>query len=105
MQSHIIIKAKFRCIIGVLAFERKKKQKICIHLKAGANEFLDYALCLKKIKKYYKKKQFYTLEEGLEYVCKKLKKNFPQIFYITISSHKIQIIKNATVGVSLKKKY
>ncbi|MCX2683485.1 dihydroneopterin aldolase [Campylobacter sp. MIT 21-1685] len=105
MQSHISAKIKFRCIIGILRFERKKKQKICIHFKAGANEFLDYAQCIKKIKKYYKTKQFHTLEESLEYTCKKLKKHFPQIFYITVSIYKTQIIKNARVGVSLEKKY
>ncbi|ELU1712602.1 dihydroneopterin aldolase, partial [Campylobacter jejuni] len=28
MQSHIKIKFHFKCIIGILDFERKKKQKI-----------------------------------------------------------------------------
>ncbi|EAI9012029.1 dihydroneopterin aldolase, partial [Campylobacter coli] len=27
MQSHINIKMQFKCIIGILKFERKKKQK------------------------------------------------------------------------------
>ncbi|EOH2343586.1 dihydroneopterin aldolase, partial [Campylobacter jejuni] len=34
MQSHIKIKFRFKCIIGILDFERKKKQKIIIKLKA-----------------------------------------------------------------------
>ncbi|MCW1562573.1 dihydroneopterin aldolase, partial [Campylobacter jejuni] len=33
MQSHII-KFHFKCIIGILDFERRKKQKIIIKLKA-----------------------------------------------------------------------
>ncbi|ECR6749753.1 dihydroneopterin aldolase, partial [Campylobacter coli] len=53
MQSYINIKMQFKCIIGILKFERKKKQKVCVHLKAKANDFLDYAKVSKKIKKYY----------------------------------------------------
>ncbi|EAC2147143.1 dihydroneopterin aldolase, partial [Campylobacter coli] len=52
MQSHINIKMQFKCIIGILKFERKKKQKVCIYLTAKANDFLDYAKVSKRIKKY-----------------------------------------------------
>lgn len=105
MQSHIKIKLHFKCIIGILDFERKKKQKICIKLQAKATEFLDYAKVSKKIKKYYKQKKFFTLEDSLEFVCQKLKDKFPQISYIKITTYKPKIIKNAKVGVSLKKFY
>ncbi len=101
MQSYINIKMQFKCIIGILKFERKKKQKVCVHLKAKANDFLDYAKVSKKIKKYYKKEQFLTLEESLEFVCAKLHKKFPQIYYIKISTYKPEIIKITRVGVKL----
>ncbi|ELM1404569.1 dihydroneopterin aldolase [Campylobacter coli] len=105
MQSHINIKMQFKCIIGILKFERKKKQKVCIYLTAKANDFLDYAKVSKRIKKYYKKEQFLTLEESLEFVCAKLHRKFPQIYYIKIKTYKPKIIKNARVGVKLKKFY
>ncbi|EAI0374164.1 dihydroneopterin aldolase, partial [Campylobacter jejuni] len=55
MQSHIKIKFHFKCIIGILDFERRKKQKIIIKLKAKANEFLNYAEVITKIKTWYQK--------------------------------------------------
>lgn len=58
MQSHIKIKFHFKCIIGILDFERKK-QKIIIKLKAKANEFLNYAEVITKIKTWYKKKNLH----------------------------------------------
>lgn len=58
MQSHINIKMQFKCIIGILKFERKKKQKVCIYLTAKANDFLDYAKVSKKIKNTIKKNNF-----------------------------------------------
>ncbi|TKX32606.1 dihydroneopterin aldolase [Campylobacter aviculae] len=105
MQSYINIKIHFKCIIGVLNFERKKKQKVCVKFKAKADDFLDYAKVSKKIKKYYKKKKFFTIEESLDFICAKLHTKFPQIYYIKIATFKPKIIKNAKVGVKLKKRY
>ncbi|MBZ7941839.1 dihydroneopterin aldolase [Campylobacter molothri] len=105
MQSHISIKIHFKCIIGILNFERKKKQKICVKLKAKANDFLDYARVSKKIKKIYKKEKFFTLEESVDFVCEKLHSKFPQIIYLKIATFKPKIIKNSIVGVKLKKRY
>lgn len=105
MQSHIKIKFHFKCIIGILDFERKKKQKIIIKLKAKANGFLDYAEVITKIKKWYKKEKFYTLEESLDFVGFSLKKDFSDLSHLNIKIFKPHIIKNARVGVKLKKKY
>lgn len=54
-----------------------------------------------KIKKYYKKEQFLTLEESLEFVCAKLHRKI-SCYYIKIKTYKPEIIKNARVGVKLK---
>ncbi|EGK7755300.1 dihydroneopterin aldolase [Campylobacter jejuni] len=105
MQSHIKIKFHFKCIIGILDFERRKKQKIIIKLKAKANEFLNYAEVITKIKTWYKKEEIYTLEESLDFVSLNLKKDFPNLTNLNIKIFKPHIIKNATVGVKLKKKY
>lgn len=65
MQSHIKIKFRFQCIIGILDFERKKKQTIIIKLKAKSDEFLNYSEIITKIKTYYKKENFILLKNLL----------------------------------------
>ncbi|MDO4674085.1 dihydroneopterin aldolase [Campylobacter sp.] len=102
MQSHIKIKLKFKCIIGILDFERKKKQTVIVKIKAKANDFLDYAKVAKRVKKIYKKHKFQTIEESLRSSSQKLKQHFPQIYYLKITTLKPQIIKNAEVGASVK---
>ncbi|MBK1972044.1 dihydroneopterin aldolase [Campylobacter sp. TTU-622] len=106
MQDYIIsIKTEFKCIIGILDFERKKKQKVIIKLKAKSYEFLDYSILTKKIKKYYKKNKFYTIEESLKFVSIKLKEKIPSLYSLKISVFKPKIIKKTKAGVLLKKKY
>ncbi len=51
MQSHINIKMQFKCIIGILKFERKKKQKVCIYLTTKANDFFRLCQGIKKNQK------------------------------------------------------
>ena len=105
MQSNIKIKSKFKCIIGLLNFERKKKQKIIIKIKAKSDDFLDYAKLEKKVKKIYKKNKFFTIEDSLEFTSKELKNKFENLKYIKISVFKPNIIRNAKVGASVKKYY
>ncbi|MBM0636802.1 dihydroneopterin aldolase [Campylobacter sp. VicNov18] len=105
MQSYIKIRFHFKCIIGILDFERKKKQKVIIKLKAKSHEFLDYSKIIAKIKKYYKTQQFYTLEESLHSISLNLKNDFPSLTHLKIEVFKPHILKNAKVGVKLKKKY
>ena len=100
MQSHIKIKLKFKCIIGILDFEREKKQKVIVKIKAKADEFLDYAKVTRVVKIDYKKQKFQTIEESLEFISLNLKKIFPQISYLKITTFKPKILKNAKVGVS-----
>ena len=105
MQSYIKIKFKLKCIIGILDFERKKKQKIIIKIKAKSDEFLDYVQVLKFVKANYKEQKFYTLEQSLEFISLKLKENFSSLNSIKISVFKPKIIKKARVGASLKKNF
>ncbi|MCW1852275.1 dihydroneopterin aldolase [Campylobacter jejuni] len=105
MQSHIKIKFHFKCIIGILDFERRKKtKKLLSSLKLKQMNFLNYAEVITKIKTWYKKEEFYTLEESLDFVSLNLKKDFPNLTNLNIKIFKPHIIKNATVGVKLKKK-
>lgn len=103
MQSHIKIKLKFKCIIGILDFERQKKQVVIIKIKAKSDIFLDYAQVTKHIKQIYKKQKFQTIEESLEFSSQGLKQAFPQIYELKITVIKPHIIKNTKVGASIKK--
>lgn len=103
MQSHIKIKLKFKCIIGILDFERTKKQMVIVKIQAKSNDFIDYAHIAKKIKKIYKKNKFQTIEQSLEFSSEELKRTFSQIDYLKITSFKPEIIKNAKVGASIEK--
>ena len=105
MQSCVKIRLKFSCIIGILPFERKKKQKIVLKLTAKSEDFLDYATLCAWLKNAYKKQKFKLLEQSLEFVSNELKKMHPKLRFLKISVCKPKIIKNAKVGVSLKKSF
>lgn len=105
MQSCIKIKLKLSCIIGILPFEREKKQKVLIKLKAKSAEFLDYAVLCEWLKHTYKKQKFELVEESLEFVANELKKIHPALCSLQISITKPHIIKNARAGAFVKKKF
>lgn len=105
MQSYIKIKMHFKCIIGILDFERVEKQKLIVKVKAKASGFLDYTKLSKFIKKSYKKGKFYTVEESLEFINLNAKQKFPNLEYIRINSFKPKILKKTKVGVGFKKFY
>lgn len=105
MQSNIKINTNFKCIIGLLDFERHKKQKISLKIKASSNEFLDYAKLCKKAKKFIKKSKFFTLEEAIKKLIVYLKEEFQHIKKIKIQITKLQIINNTKVSVFFKEKY
>ncbi|EAJ5680953.1 FolB domain-containing protein [Campylobacter lari] len=105
MQSHIKVSLEFKCIIGLLDFERIQEQKVLIELEAKSKKFLDYAKLCARIEKIYKKKKFKTIEKSLKYICKDIKKHHKKLQFINITCYKPDIIKNARVGASLSKKY
>lgn len=105
MQSCVKIKLKFSCIIGILPFERKKKQEIVIKLKAKSDEFLDYAVLCEWLEFTYKKRKFELLEESLEFVASELKQTHPALCSLKISISKPHIIKNAKVSAFIKRKF
>lgn len=105
MQSHIKIKTKFKCIIGLLKFERLEKQTISLKINAKADSFLDYAKVTKLSKKYLKSKKFFTLEKANKKLAKKIKIKFPQLKKIKIEIIKLEIMKNTKLSAKYKKKY
>lgn len=105
MKSHIKLKIKIKCIIGLLKKERKNKQKIKIKLTCKSQEFLDYAKVDKLVKKTYKNRKFKTIEKSQQEVSKILKSSFPDIYYIKIKTSKKDILKNSIPSCIFKEKF
>lgn len=105
MQSCIKIKLQFSCVIGILPFEREKKQKVVVKLRVKSDEFLDYAELCEWLKSTYKAHKFTLLEESLEFVANKLKQMHPTLRSLKIIITKPHIIKNAKVSVFVKKNF
>jgi 7,8-dihydroneopterin aldolase/epimerase/oxygenase len=82
---------KFKCIIGILKFERKKKQKVIVNIsfkyEFKNNNFIDYSKIISYIKKTMKKKKFNLIEDSIMYITKNINKNYK------IKNLKLQIIK------------
>ena len=94
----------FKAIIGILDFERKKKQKIIVDFSSTYDEnieFVDYAYVAKKIKKMIKKNKYFLIEDALRDIRDKLQNKYKTITNIQIKIMKVDIIKSCQVGVSL----
>lgn len=105
MKSHIKLKIKLKCIIGLLKKERKHKQKIKIKIECKSNNFLDYAKVNKVVRKTYKKQKFKTIEKSQAKLSKILKDIFPDIYYIKIKTSKKDILKNSIPSCIFKEKF
>ncbi len=101
----LIKKLKLKCIIGLLDFERVKKQKVIVKAEFVCDDFLDYSLVCKIIKNSLKNSKFDTIENALNEISKILKDKFPKISYQKIEIYKTKIIKNAIVGATIEKTY
>ncbi|PSM52249.1 dihydroneopterin aldolase [Campylobacter blaseri] len=102
MITVLVENLEFKTIIGILDFERKKKQKIIVSVKFQAGEFIDYADVCKYIKKSFKKQKFMKVEDALEFFEAKFKKKYKSLTYLHIKIMKKEIIKSACVGASLE---
>ncbi|PID48158.1 MAG: dihydroneopterin aldolase [Proteobacteria bacterium] len=97
----------FKCIIGLLDFERKRVQRVILDvgLVVKDDDFVDYAKVARLIKKTYKKEKFFKVEDSLLRVSEVLKKKFPQIQRIKIKIIKPDILSKCRVGAVYKKRY
>lgn len=105
MQSHIKIKLKFKCVIGILDFERVKKQRVLLKFEAKSAEFLDYARVCKWLKKTYKEREFRLIEESLQVILDEFRQICPKASFAKIKLYKLEIMKNAKLGACLEKFY
>ncbi|MFK2822840.1 dihydroneopterin aldolase [Arcobacter sp. YIC-80] len=94
MKQNLTINIKqltFKCIIGILPFERKEKQRVIINISFNytykKDYFIDYSEISNYLKKQMKKKKFELLEEAIAHIEAKLYKMYK------INDLKIEIIK------------
>lgn len=108
MMEILIENLTFKCIIGILKHERENPQKVKLDLSLHVKEkkmSVDYVKVAFLVKKTYKRKCFFTVEESLEYLSEILKEKYPQLNKICIKIIKPEALKNCGVGARLEKKY
>ncbi|MDD2886594.1 MAG: dihydroneopterin aldolase [Aliarcobacter sp.] len=93
----------FKCIIGILDFERIKKQKVLINVsfeyEYSKDAFIDYAEVSNLIKITMKKEKFFLLEDAILYL-ESLLLNSYKIDTLKIKISKPNILKNCIVSLS-----
>jgi dihydroneopterin aldolase len=92
----------FKCIIGILDFERIKKQIIVINLSFEYNfsndDFINYAEVATLVEKTIKKEKFLLLEDAILHL-ETLLNNTYKINNLNIKISKPNIIKNCIVSL------
>lgn len=95
----------FKCIIGILDFERIKKQKVIINLsfeyEFSNDSFIDYAQVVNLLKATMKKEKFLLLEDAISFFEKLLTETYT-IKNLHIKISKPDILKNCIVSLSNK---
>ena len=93
----------FKCIIGILDFERIKKQRVIINISFeygfSKDLFIDYSEISNLIKSVMKKEKFLLLEDAILHL-KNLLNNSYQISNLYIKISKPNILKNCIVSLS-----
>jgi len=93
----------FKCIIGILDFERVTKQRVIINIKFDytykEDYFIDYSEVSSFVKKTMKKKQFKLLEESIIHLESELYKLY-KIRKLKIKISKPDILKDCIVSLS-----
>ena len=96
----------FNTIIGLLDFERVKKQRVIVNLKATYeykdNEFIDYVKLVKIIKKTMKQKKFKLIEDAINYLIKIITNKYPNIKKLKLEIIKPDILKDCQVSLTKK---
>ena len=93
----------FKCIIGILDFERVKKQKVVVNLsfeyEFKQDFFIDYSEISSFVENKMKKKKFLLIEDAIIFLEAKLYKLY-KINNLSINISKPTILKNCIVSVS-----
>lgn len=94
---------KFKCIIGLLDFERHNPQEVIIDLTLEyhyKDEFINYAEVASLIESHLKEKKYELLEVALNNLLNLLSTNFPLIKKLNLKISKPDILPNCRVSVS-----
>jgi len=94
---------EFKCIIGILNFERAKKQKVIINVSFEYdfidNTFIDYQEVVNLVKKTMKQEKFELLEDAVKNIEKLLYEAY-DIKNLNLKISKPNILKNCIVSLS-----
>ncbi|MCG3681239.1 dihydroneopterin aldolase [Aliarcobacter butzleri] len=94
---------EFKCIIGILDFERVKKQKVIINLSFeydfSNDDFIDYSEVVDLIKQTMKKEKFKLIEDAIIYLTKLLNQTY-EIKNLKLKISKPTILKDCIVSLS-----
>ena len=99
---------KFQTIIGILDFERVTTQEVIINLEIVyeyKNEFINYADVSSLIKETMIKEQFLLIEDALNELSLKLKKEFTKISRLNLKITKPSILPDCRVSVANSYKF
>jgi len=99
---------KFQTIIGILDFERVTLQDVIINLEIEyeyKNEFINYAEVSALIKETMIKEQFSLIEDALDELSLKLKKEFTKIDRLNLKITKPSILPDCRVSVAHSYKF
>ena len=94
----------FKCIIGILEFERQERQRVIVNLsfdygfKNGS--FIDYAEVCEFVKKTMKDQKFELLEDAFKTLARILSQNYC-IEKLKLKISKPDILKDCVVSLSL----
>ncbi len=94
----------FDCIIGILPFEREKKQKVIINISfeyfydTDNSNFIDYSHIVDIVENTMQKQQFQLIEDAIIYIRKELKQRF-EIKNLKLKISKPNILPNCIVSV------
>ncbi|MBU0720423.1 dihydroneopterin aldolase [bacterium] len=99
---------KFKCIIGILDFERVTLQDVILHLTLEyeyTNEFINYADVVSLMKSEMINNKFLLIEDALTSISLNLKKSFPLLNNLNLKITKPSILPDCTVSVSVSKDF
>jgi len=99
---------RFKCIIGLLEFERHSPQEVNIDLELDydySDEFINYAQLAEMIESDLQEKKYELIETALEELFIFIKDKFPSIKRLYIKISKPDILPNCCVSVSNIKNY
>ena len=96
----------FKTIIGILPFERVKKQKVIIHISfkykfnKKSNKFIDYSEIAILVEKIMNKNRYKLIEDAILDISKIVLKRYQNMFDFYIKIEKPDIMNNCRVSVS-----